>query len=330
MEFHKDRISGGSLAADRQKLRDVFQTVGMLPVLMILTIGFHILSGGRFFTFNHVNSVMQQAAINTVLGTGMTFVILAGGIDLSISANLAACAIIGLTVSNFAGLSYLWFLAPLLGGLGLGLINGFLIARLQLPPVLVTLGSLNVVLGLAREVTGDMTVYNSNLPYAFLGTTSVLGIPAHAIIALVVVVVVVSWFILTRTVFGKHVYSVGCNKAAARLSGINVPRVQLFIYGISGLSSGIGAIMLSSKVLGANAMQVGHSYFVDAFTAVILGGTSFAGGIGSIWGTVIGALIITSLSAGLIVTGVPDVWQYLGKGLIIIAAVALDRLRHNG
>jgi ribose transport system permease protein len=320
--------------ARRQKLHGLIATLGMLPVLVLVAIGFHFLSHGRFFTGQNISIVFQQASVNTVLAAGMTFVILTGGIDLSVGSILAAAAMAGLLVSLIPGLSYFWILAALGVGLGFGVLNGLLISRLRLPPFIVTLGSLTAVRGLARLMGADTTIFNPEIPFAFIGNGSipiipgVFSIPWLAVIACLVIVA--SWFVLKRTVLGTHIYSVGGNEAAARLSGIKVPRIYLIVYGISGLLSGIGAIMLSTRLYAANGLQLGQAYELDAITAVILGGTSFVGGIGSIWGTLIGALIIAVLTNGLILIGVSDIWQYVIKGLVIIGAVALDRVRQKG
>ena len=146
-----------------------------------------------------------------------------------------------------------------------------------------------------------------------------------AIIALVVIVA--SWYVLRRTVLGVWIYAVGGNPAAARLSGIKVWRILLFVYCVSGLLAGLGGVMSAARLYAANGLQLGQSYELDAIAAVILGGTSFVGGIGSIWGTLIGALIIAVLSNGLTLVGVSDIWQFIVKGLVIIGAVALDRAR---
>jgi len=269
-----------------------------------------------------------------VLAAGMTFVILTGGIDLSVGSILAAAAMAGLLISNIPELSYLWVFAALVVGTGFGILNGVLIAGLRLPPFIVTLGSLTAVRGLARLMGGDTTLFNSEIPYAFIGNGSLtiipglVSIPWLAIVAMLVIVA--SWFVLKRTVLGTHIYSVGGNEAAARLSGIKVPRIYLTVYGISGFLSGLGAIMLSTRLFAANGLQIGQAYELDAIAAVILGGTSFVGGIGSIWGTLIGALIIAVLSNGLVLIGVSDIWQYVIKGLVIIGAVALDHFRQKG
>jgi ribose transport system permease protein len=316
------------------KLRGLVGTLGMLPVLILVAICFQLLSHGRFFAAQNVSIILQQASVNTVLAAGMTFVILTGGIDLSVGSILAAAAMAGLIISNMAYLSYLWIFAALGVGLGFGVINGLLIAGLRLPPFIVTLGSLTAVRGLARLMGGDTTIFNSDIPYAFIGNGAIPVIPGlfsiPGLAAIALLVIAISWFVLKRTVLGTHIYSVGGNEAAARLSGIKVPRIYLIVYGISGLLSGVGAIMLSTRLYAANGLQLGQSYELDAIAAVILGGTSFVGGIGSIWGTLIGALIIAVLTNGLILVGVSDIWQYVIKGLVIIGAVALDRVRQKG
>ena len=195
-----------------------------------------------------------------------------------------------------------------------------------------TLGSLTAVRGLARLFGHDTTVFNSDLSFAgiagnfnvpVLGNVSWLSVIALAVVA-------IAWFILRRTVLGIHVYAVGGNPAAARLSGIKVWMVLLFVYGTSGLLSGLAGLMQAAQLQSANGLQLGTGYELDAIAAVILGGTSFVGGVGSVIGTLIGALIIAVLANGLILAGVSDVWQYIIKGLVIIAAVALDRLRNQG
>lgn len=313
---------------DRQlRLRVLITALGMLPVLLLLVVGFELLSG-RFLTFNNLSIVMQQASINIVLAAGMTFVILTGGIDLSVGSILAASAMIAVIVSLVPDWGMLGILAALLMGLACGFSNGALIAYLNLPPFIVTLGSLTAVRGLARLLGDDTTVFNPSLPFAFIGNGTLFGVPWLAIIA--ISVVLLSWFILRRTVLGTWIYAVGGNMEAARLTGIKVPLVLLFVYSMSGLLSGLGGAMSAARLFAANGLQLGQAYELDAIAAVILGGTSFVGGVGSIWGTLIGALIIAVLSNGLILVGVSDIWQYIIKGLVIIAAVALDRYRLQG
>ena len=309
--------SGGTAA----RMKGAVMAMGMLPVLILLAIGFELMTG-KFLSVNNLSIVTQQASINVVLAAGMTFVILTGGIDLSASAMAAV------SMSLIPDLGLLGIPAGLAVGLVFGLANGCLIAFLGLPPFIVTLGSLTAVRGVARLMGDDTTVFNADLPFEFIGNGTLFGVPWLAIFALITVVV--SWFILRRTVLGTWIYAVGGNPEAARLTGIKVSLVLLFVYAMSGLLSGLGGVMSAARLYAANGLQLGQAYELDAIAAVILGGTSFVGGVGSIWGTLIGALIIAVLSNGLILTGVSDIWQFIIKGLVIIAAVALDRYRLKG
>ena len=326
-------VGGAGLSAKQVRMRSVIQAVGMLPVLFILAIAFNYLGEGRFLSGQNLSIVAQQAAINIVLGAGMTFVILTGGIDLSVGSILAASAMAALIASLIPGWGLLGVPAALLTGLAFGLVNGSLIAFGKLPPFIVTLGSLTAVRGVARLMGDDTTVFNPELPFAAIGNATIpiapgFGIPVLAIIALVVILV--SWYVLRRTVLGVWIYAVGGNPAAARLSGIKVWRILLFVYAMSGLLAGLRGVMSAARLFAANGLQLGQSYELDAIAAVILGGTSFVGGIGSIWGTLIGGLIIAVLSNGLTLVGVSDIWQFIIKGLVIIGAVALDRARLQG
>ena len=312
------------IQAHRQRMRTILQVAGMLPVLILLAIFFQ-LTTDRFMSFQNISIVAQQAAINIVLAAGMTFVILTGGIDLSVGSILAASAMVAILASNIPDWGMLGIPAALGMGLAFGFANGALISAMRLPPFIVTLGSLTAVRGVARLMGEDTTVFNPQLPFAFIGNGTLLGIPWLVIIALIVVVV--SWVVLRRTVLGNRIYAVGGNPDAARLAGIKVWQILLFVYSASGLLCGLGGVMSAARLYAANGLQLGQSYELDAIAAVILGGTSFTGGIGSIWGTLIGALIIAMLSNGLILLGISDIWQYIIKGLVIIGAVALDRYR---
>lgn len=314
-------------AQGRLEMKGIIRALGMLPVLLLLAIAFELLSG-KFLSVNNLSIVMQQASINIVLAAGMTFVILTGGIDLSVGSILAASAMLAVIVSLIPDYGMMGIPAAMALGLAFGLANGGLIAFLRLPPFIVTLGSLTAVRGVARLMGDDTTVFNSDLPFDFIGNGSLFGIPWLALIA--ISVIMVSWFILRRTVLGTWIYAVGGNQEAARLTGIKVWLVLVFVYGMSGLLSGLGGVMSAARLYAANGLQLGMAYELDAIAAVILGGTSFVGGVGSIWGTLVGALIIAVLSNGLILTGVSDIWQFIIKGLVIIAAVALDRYRAQG
>ncbi|MDF3838880.1 ribose ABC transporter permease [Cupriavidus basilensis] len=313
-------------ARGRLTTQERLRALGMLPVLVLLCIGFTVLTE-NFASWQNLSIVAQQASINMVLAAGMTFVILTGGIDLSVGSILSISAVVAMLASLVPQLGALSVPAALLCGLLFGLVNGALVAFMKLPPFIVTLGTLTAVRGLARLVGNDSTIYNPDIGFAFIGNGEVLGVPWLVIIAFAVVAV--SWFVLRRTVLGLQIYAVGGNAEAARLSGIKVWIVLLFVYAVSGLLSGLGGVMSASRLYAANGLQLGQSYELDAIAAVILGGTSFVGGTGSIGGTLIGALIIAVLSNGLVLLGVSDIWQYIIKGLVIIGAVALDRYRRK-
>jgi ribose transport system permease protein len=316
--------NGDRLKASRKEsLRTLLQVAGILPILLVICILFSILTPSFLSAPNLIN-VVRQASINIVLAAGMTFVILTGGIDLSVGSMLGVTAVAGVLVSLSATAGWLAVPAALVVGLFLGLINGSLIAFLNLPPFIVTLGSYTGLRGVAYLLANGTTVINPNINFAWIGNAYLGPIPWLVIIALATILV--SWFILRRTVLGTHIYAVGGNARAARLTGIKVSRVLLFVYGVSGLLSGLAGLMSASRLYSATGM-LGQGYELDAIAAVILGGTSFSGGIGTIFGTLLGALIIALLNNGLTLLNVSFFWQLVVKGLVIIIAVAIDRLR---
>lgn len=316
--------AAGAAASARGK--EILRALGMLPVLILLCIGFS-LGTENFASLQNMSIITQQASINIVLAAGMTLVILTGGIDLSVGSMLAASAVVAMIVSNVPDLGLLGIIGGLACGLVFGLINGALISIVKLQPFIVTLGSLTAVRGIARLLASDNTVFNAQLPFAFIGNGDLFGVPWLVIIAFAVIGI--CWFILRRTVLGLNIYSVGGNAEAARLAGIKVWAILLFVYAMSGLLSGLGGVMAAARLYAANGTTLGVSYELDAIAAVVLGGTSLVGGTGSILGTLIGALIIAVLTNGLILLGVSDIWQYIVKGLVIIGAVALDRYRRK-
>lgn len=310
-------------SSKRPSINNFLQVAGILPILVAICILFALLSPNFLSAGNAVN-ILRQASINIVLATGMTFVILTGGIDLSVGSILAVSAVVAVLVSLLPAIGWLAVPAALLTGLLLGLVNGALITFLNVPPFIVTLGTLTALRGAAFLVANGTTVINRDLNFAWIGNSYVGPLPWLVIIALLTVVV--SWFVLRQTVLGVQIYAVGGNERAARLTGIKVNRVLLFVYGISGLLSGLAGIMSSSRLYSATGL-LGQGYELDAIAAVILGGTSFTGGIGTIVGTLFGALIIAVLNNGLTLLNMSYFWQLVVKGLVIIVAVIIDRLR---
>lgn len=317
------RVGKHPKSSKRRSINNFLQIAGILPILVAICILFALLSPNFLSAGNAVN-ILRQASINIVLATGMTFVILTGGIDLSVGSILAVSAVVAVLVSLLPAIGWLAVPAALLTGLLLGLVNGALITFLNVPPFIVTLGTLTALRGAAFLVANGTTVINRDLNFAWIGNSYVGPLPWLVIIALLTVVV--SWFVLRQTVLGVQIYAVGGNERAARLTGIKVNRVLLFVYGISGLLSGLAGIMSSSRLYSATGL-LGQGYELDAIAAVILGGTSFTGGIGTIVGTLFGALIIAVLNNGLTLLNMSYFWQLVVKGLVIIVAVIIDRLR---
>ena len=316
------------LAATKRKelTRSVIQLAGMLPVLVLICVLFAVLTP-NFLTENNIVNVVRQASINMVLAAGMTFVILTGGIDLAVGSVLGFTAVIAVVVSLIPGLDWAAVPAALLAGLVVGVLTGMMVAYIGLPPFIVTLGTYTAIRGAAYLAAGGTTVINSKIGFAWIGNGYVGPVPWLVVIALLTIAV--SAFILHGTVLGVHVYAVGGNAQAARLTGIPVSLVLIFVYGVSGLLSGLGGAMSASRLYSAQG-QLGIGYELDAIAAVILGGTSFSGGIGTVFGTLIGALIIAVLNNGLTLMNVSFYWQLVIKGAVIILAVTLDKLRTRG
>ncbi|MBW4444429.1 MAG: ribose ABC transporter permease [Plectolyngbya sp. WJT66-NPBG17] len=324
-ELRPLREPSNSPAGQRKPANNWLQVAGILPILILICILFSVLTP-NFPTPGNAVNILRQASINIVLATGMTFVILTGGIDLSVGSILGVSAVVGVLVSLSSALGWLAIPAALLTGLAIGLINGSLIAFLDLPPFIVTLGGLTALRGAAYLVANGTTVLNRDLNFAWVGNSYLGPFPWLVVIALLTVLA--SWFVLRRTVLGVQIYAVGGNQRAARLTGIKVNRVLLFVYGVSGLLAGLAGIMSSSRLYSATGL-LGNGYELDAIAAVILGGTSFTGGIGTMPGTLLGALIIAVLNNGLTLLNMSYFWQLVVKGLVIIVAVTIDRLRRR-
>jgi ribose transport system permease protein len=312
----------------------LFRRLGMLPVLVVLYLGMYALTvyfagdtPSSFMTANNTMNIFRQVAINVVLASGMTFVILTGGIDLSVGSVLAVAAVTGMLTSlseSMAGLSIPVFL---LTGLALGALNGGLVALVGLNPFVVTLGTMTALRGAAYLLADGTSVLNMNIPsFEWMGNSDFLAIPY--LIWLAAVVVVLTWFILRKTTLGLHIYAVGGNVQAARLTGIKVGFVLMFVYTMSGLFAGLAGAMSASRLYAANG-NWGTGYELDAVAAVVLGGTSLMGGVGSVWGTVIGALVIGVMNNGLTILGLSSFWQYVAKGVVIVLAVILDKWRQK-
>ena len=326
--------SGAARAGEPFNASNLMRRLGMLPVLVVLylamyglTVYFSADGTSTFMTSNNTMNIFRQVSINIVLASGMTFVILTRGIDLSVGSVLAVSAVAGMLMSlsaQFAGFSIPTFLIV---GLLLGALNGVLVALVGLNPFVVTLGTMTALRGAAYLLADGTSVLNTEIQsFEWMGNGSFLAVPW--LIWLAAAVVLLTWFILRKTTLGLHIYAVGGNIQAARLTGIKVGLVLMFVYTISGLFAGLGGAMSASRLYAANG-NWGTGYELDAIAAVVLGGTSLMGGVGSVWGTVIGALIIGVMNNGLTILGLSSFWQYVAKGVVIVLAVILDKWRQS-
>lgn len=295
-----------------------------MSLMLIVIIVVLAVTAPNFLEPNNIVNIMRQSSINAMLAVGMTFVILTGGIDLSVGSMLGVGGVAAVWLSVQGVPSILAVLGAIaLCGL-FGLVNGVLVSKFLLPSFIVTIGSLTYLRGLAYVGTGGQPLVSPDLGFSFLGLGSVGPIPWPVIIA--VIMFGVGYLVLNHTPYGRHIYAIGGNKEAARLSGINVDRVLLSVYVISGLCAGVAGVVFSARLLSALPTG-GQTYELFAIAAVILGGTRLTGGVGSIFGTLIGALILGVLSNGLVLLNVPFFYQNIVTGVVIILAVLLDRLR---
>ena len=301
-------------------------TLGPLIALLLAVI-FFTAQSARFLTGSNLSLVVQQVMVVGTLAIGQTLIILTAGIDLSNGAVMALGNIVMTKLAVDSGMNPL--LAILLGLLvcgAFGFFNGSLVTALRLPPFIVTLGTLNIAFALTHIYPEDQTV--SGLPSAltFFGNTFQVGQTDITYgTVLMLVLFVVAWYVLRQTAAGRHVYAVGNNPEAARLTGIRVRRLLLGVYTTAGLIYGIAALLLISRT-SVGDPQAGQTDNLDSITAVVLGGTSLFGGRGSVIGTLIGALIVGIVRNGLQLMGVRSIYQVLITGILVILAVAVDQL----
>jgi erythritol transport system permease protein len=309
--------------------------------LAVVTLVFSLLSP-EFLTTGNLSILVKHVAINAILAIGMTFVILSGGIDLSVGSVVGFCGMVaGLLLSRGLVLAPLgvvvyphaWFVVAiaLLAGMAIGAVNGVIVSRLNVAPFIVTLGSMYVARGAALLLSDGATFPNlggqtdlANTGFPWIGTASVAGLPVP--VGLMALLAGSAMFLASRTPFGRHVYAIGGNQRAALLSGIRVPQVRLRVYVISGFCAALVGLIIAAQ-LGAAHPATGTTFELNAIAAVVLGGTSLMGGRGTVGGTLIGAFVIGVLADGLVLLGVSEFWQMVVKGLVIVLAVILDQFQ---
>lgn len=281
------------------------------------------LASEYFMTWGNWVNILRQTSINGILAIGMTYVILTKGIDLSVGSILAIAAMVSgsMVTGETAGSVWLAIPAGLAVGLLLGGFNGLVVARLSVAPFVVTLGMLSIARGLTFIYNDGMPIPNLSPEFRYLGQGMVGAIPVPVIV--LAVVFAVFWFILNRTTFGRYVFAVGGNEKSAITSGIRTRVVVFSVYAISGLLSALAGLILTARTTSA-LPQAGVAYELDAIAAVVIGGTSLNGGVGTLTGTLVGALIIGVINNGLDLMGVSSYYQQVIKGAIIITAVLID------
>lgn len=301
--------------------------LGILIGLVVLCIGLTFMTD-KFATVTNFFNVARQITINLYLACGMTFIILLGGIDLSVGSVIAITGCISAGMVTWLGLPvYVGIPIGILCGLIIGAINGLIVSRTTIPAFIVTLATMNIGRGIARVYTGAQTIAVLDDQYTFWGMGAIAGIPIQ--LFCIIAVVAVCSFILNKTKLGRHIYAVGGNKQAAQYSGINVKKVTMFVFVFSGLLASLAGVLTVGRTFTAT-MIMGNGTEMDAIAAVVLGGTSMSGGKGSISGTVIGAIVIGILQNGMNLLGIDSSWQYIVQGIVILIAVYIDFIKQEG
>lgn len=304
-------------------LSQITQKLGPLLGLILLIVIVSIMNPSFLEPLNILN-LLRQVSINALIAFGMTFVILTGGIDLSVGSILALSSafVANMMLSGFDPIIAI-LLGCMVGGV-MGMVNGLLITRGKMAPFIATLATMTIFRGLTLVYTdgNPITGLGDSLAFQLFGRGYLLGIPVPAITMIITFAVL--WIILHKTAFGRRTYAIGGNEKATIVSGIKVPRVKIMIYSLAGMLSALAGAILTSRLNSAQP-TAGTSYELDAIAAVVLGGTSLSGGRGRIVGTLIGALIIGTLNNGLNLLGVSSFYQMVVKGIVILIAVLIDR-----
>lgn len=311
-------------------------------IALIVVMAYFAVMAPNFLSQANFLIMFGHVAITAILAIGMTYVILTGGIDLSVGSTVGLSGMVagwlilyGLPVESLGVIVYPNILSviviALAVGAAIGLVNGLLITRFGVAPFIATLGTLYVVRGAAMLASGGTTFSNlvgnashGNEGFPLLGAGTVYGVPVPVLI--VCVLALIAAFVAKRTPFGRHIYATGGNERAALLSGVRVNRVKVAVYVISGICAALVGLIVASELVAANPAS-GETFELGAIAAVVLGGASLSGGRGTIGGSLIGACVITVLTDGMVMMGVSEFWQMVLKGTVIIAAVVLDRIQ---
>lgn len=303
---------------------------GLILVFLLLVVILAVTSGGTFIQFSNVINIIKQTAVNGILAMGMTFVIISGDIDLSVGSTVALTGVVATMfahpLADGAGAGQFPLIVSIVLALGIGaivgLLNGIGIAYGSIPSFIMTLGTMTIVRGLALIVSRGSPIFDVTSGFEAIASIKIFNVIPILAIYLIIVVAICA-FVLGKTVFGRRVYALGGNATAASVSGINVQRLRVIVFMISGLLAGLCGLLVASRTI-TGSPTAGQSYEMDAIAAAVIGGISMTGGSGKWHGVVIGALMLAVISNGLDIMGINSNFQLIIKGLIIIFAVLLD------
>ncbi len=312
---------------------------GLYQILRLVTLGglflFFSVASSRFFTFQNIVSILLATCVNGMLALGVTFVIISGGIDLSLGTVMTLSAVMAGVFISYWGLP-VWL--GVLGAIGTGMLcgatNGLVVSKMKLPPFIATLGMMMVARGLALVISGLRPIYFFQAPsFHKIAMGSLLnaifpGFNIPNAVLILFATAIVTMIILNKTVVGRYIFAIGSNEEAARLSGLAVDKWKIITYTMCGACVGLGGVLMASRLNSAQP-GLGLGYELDAIAAAVIGGTSLRGGEGSIYGTILGALIISTVANGLRILTVPQEWQMVATGAIVITAVYLDISRRK-
>ena len=318
----KNKASNGFLSALWVGIKN---NGGILIGLLLMCVLLGILSGS-FLTLRNFTNVLRQITVNVILACGMTMIIILGGIDLSVGSiiGVSGCLCCGLITNN--GLpTVLAIIIAIAAGTLVGIFNGFVVSRTNIPAFIVTLATMNIGRGFARIYTKATTILVDDPIFTFIGSGKILGgVPIHVVY--MIIVIIASALILNRTKLGRNIYATGDNKTAASYTGIDTKKVTLTVFIIMGLFASCAGILSAARTF-SGQFNVGEGSEMDAISAVVLGGTSMSGGVGTISGTIIGCFIIGVLNNGMNILGIDSSWQLVVKGIVVLIAVFIDFLK---
>ncbi|WP_300348046.1 ribose ABC transporter permease [Clostridium sp.] len=301
----------------KENLTKYKSLIGLVLLCLVIT-----MVTPKFLSISNITNVFTQVSVNAIIAIGMTFVILTGGIDLSVGSTLAISGALGASIIKSTGNVFLAILVAAIVGIVVGLINGLLVSKGKLQAFIVTLATMTIFRGATLVFTNGTPI--SKLPSSFvnIGNGKIGFMPIPVIITVIIAIIAV--YALSQTRFGRYLYALGGNEDASRLSGINTDKIKTLVYVVSGFASAIAGVIITSRI-GSASPNAGTGFELDAIAAVVIGGTSLAGGEGTITGTLIGALIIGVLNNGLNLMNVSPFYQSIVKGLVILIAVLLDK-----